>query len=127
DPAVPGSELLDAAVMNGDGHIEGDDASTFLEQSIAGGAITVYDAGGSPVNVQFRWAKVDSAASGGEDVWNLFYLADSNATGTDVAWINGGEDYEFNANGQLATPVNQVSIPDLEVNGAVVGDIVINH
>ncbi len=127
DPAVPGSELLNATVMNGDGDIEGDDASAFLEQSIAGGSVTVYDAGGSPVNVQFRWAKVDSAATGGGDVWNLFFLTDSSATGNDVAWTNVGQDYEFNANGQLSTPVTQVALPGLAVNGAAVGDIVIQH
>ena len=41
------------------------DSTTFLEGSIAGGAITTYDASGAPVNVQYRWGKVDSVDAGG--------------------------------------------------------------
>ncbi len=33
--------------------------------------------------------------------WELFYLENSTATGTDVAWRNAGVTYEFNASGQM--------------------------
>ena len=52
-------------------------ADQFISQSIAGGAITVYASNGAPVNVQLRWAKTDSAARGGTDTWNLYYLTNS--------------------------------------------------
>ena len=45
----------------------GNDLSTFNSESIDGGSITAYDADGNPVNVEFRWAKVSSAATGGTD------------------------------------------------------------
>ncbi len=57
------------------------DVSTFLKDSVSGGAITAYDVSGSPVNVQLRWAKTDSSLYGGTDTWNLFYQTDSTATG----------------------------------------------
>ena len=38
------------------------------------------------MNIQLRWAKVDSAAYGGTDTWNLFYQTDANATGPRSAW-----------------------------------------
>ena len=49
------------------------DLTTFNSESIDGGSITAYDVGGNPVNVEFRWAKVSSAASGGANAWQLFY------------------------------------------------------
>jgi flagellar hook protein FlgE len=53
-------------------HVVADDLSTFLDESIGGGAVTAYDVSGSAVNIQLRWAKIDSATYGGTDTWNLF-------------------------------------------------------
>ncbi|MCS6760135.1 MAG: hypothetical protein MO852_15285 [Candidatus Devosia euplotis] len=58
------------------------DDAMFKSSSVAGGAITVYAPSDAPANVQMRWAKVDSAASGGQDTWNLLYMSNSAATGT---------------------------------------------
>jgi len=107
--------------------ISADDADDFIAKSISGGAITVYASNGAPVNVQLRWAKVDSAASGGTDQWNLFYLSDSAAVGGATAWTNIGQDYEFNSNGSLATSVPQATISNLRVNGVLIGDVVLQH
>ncbi len=127
DPDIPNSELLDTAFLNAGGDVEATNTTNFLEQSIAGGAITVYDEGGGAVNVQFRWAKIDSTENGGTDTWNLFYLADSNATGTDVAWRNVDTDYVFNGAGQLAPPIATTTLTGLAVNGTTVGDITLQH
>jgi len=133
DPDIADSELLDPADFNndptaaGDGLVEGQDVSTFLDTSISGGAITVYDSAGSPVNIQMRWAKIDNTNGGGSDTWNLFYQVDSNATGTDTAWLNVGQDYIFNTSGQLTPDVNTVTLTNVTVNGLVVGDINLNH
>jgi flagellar hook protein FlgE len=107
--------------------ISADDADDFVANSISGGAITVYASNGAPVNVQLRWAKVDSAASGGSDQWNLFYLSDSAAVGGSTAWTNIGQDYDFNSNGSLATSVPQATISNLRVNGVLIGDVVLQH
>ncbi len=129
DPSVPGSELLNPASYNndpratGDGFVQGQDVDAFLNQSIAGGAVTVYDSTGNAVNVQMRWAKV----SGSPDTWNLFYQTNSNATGTDPAWQNIGQDYVFNASGQLDPDIPSVNVTNMTVNGVSVGDITLKH
>ncbi|MEZ5876295.1 MAG: flagellar hook protein FlgE [Tepidamorphaceae bacterium] len=138
DPDVPNSELLNAAdfandpttagVGVGDGVVQGADETTFLESSISGGAITVYDQGGGPVNVQLRWAKVDSTQNGGTDTWNLFYLSDSTATGTDPMWTNVGTSFEFNASGQLTNPTtSSITLSGLTVDGSTVGDVTVSY
>src|SRR6185312_1960487 len=70
--------------------ISADDGNAFLNESISGGAVTVYGQNGAPVNVQFRWAKTSSAETGGTDTWNLFYLSNSNAVGGAPMWTNVG-------------------------------------
>jgi len=133
-PDTPGSELIVPTAYTGsnplnagDGTVEGADVAVFLEQSIAGGAITVYDSLGNEMNVQMRWVKTDSAATGGSDTWEMFYLENSNAAPTAVAWRNAGQVYTFNASGIMDPNIPAVTINDLTVNGVVVGDVVLSH
>lgn len=133
-PDTPDSELLNPTAFagtnplaSGAGTVQGQDVNTFLQQSIAGGAITVYDSLGNSVNVQMRWAKTDSATTGGTDTWQLFYLKDSNAGTTDVAWQNVGQSYVFNSSGILSPNVPAVTVTGLTVNGVTIGDVVLSH
>jgi flagellar hook protein FlgE len=103
------------------------DLSTFLEQSLGGGAITAFDVSGSAVNVQVRWAKIDSALYGGTDTWNLFYQVNSAATGTQVAWQNVGVNYQFGANGQMNPLVANVALNNVTVDGVALGTINLVH
>src|SRR3954468_8187182 len=107
----------------------GMDASTFVNQSIGGGAITSYDPSGSPVNMQLRWAKVDSTTlgAGHENTWNLFYQVNSNATGNELAWQNAGVNYTFDANGQMNPLIANTTLSNVKINGAVLGTIQIVH
>ena len=105
----------------------GNDLTTFLNQSVSGGAVTAYDASGAPTNIQLRWAKVDSAATGGADTWNLFYQTNSTATGTQAAWKNAGVNYTFNASGQLNPIVAGLTLPNVVVDGISLGDVAISH
>ena len=59
-------------------------------QSLDGGSITAYDSLGNPVNVQLRWA--ETASSGGNNSWQLFYQTSNATSGTTVAWQNVGTD-----------------------------------
>src|SRR6185369_6428437 len=97
------------------GTVVANDVSTFLNESIAGGALTVYDTTGAAVNVQLRWAKTDAASlgAGHADNWNLFYQTNSTATGTQPAWANAGVNYTFDANGQLNPPVNSLTLANV--------------
>ncbi len=107
--------------------IEAQQNSNFLADSIAGGAITVYAPNGSPVNVQIRWAKIDKTTMGGVDRWNMFYMANSEATGSQTMWINAGQDYDFNSSGSMSPAIASITLNNLTVNGVNVGDLVIQH
>lgn len=107
--------------------ITGAQADTFISQSIAGGAITVYASNGAPVNVQLRWAKTDSAERGGTDNWRLYYLTNSNAGSGEVEWRDVGENYSFAANGALSPNVVSTTINGLNVNGVNLGNVTLQH
>ena len=112
----------------GAGHVIGSDAATFISQSIAGGATTGYDISGSPVSIQFRWAKMDSSTlgPGHTDKWNMFYQVDPNATGGATAWQNIGTDFTFSANGQLTPAVASVTLTTPTISGVTLGNITVN-
>ncbi|MBX9773196.1 MAG: flagellar hook-basal body complex protein [Xanthobacteraceae bacterium] len=114
--------------VEANGTVRANDVTVFLDQSIGGGAVTAFDISGSPVNIQLRWAKVDSADySGGTDTWNLFYQTDSNATGENPAWQNVGVNYMFGANGQMNPTIGSLTLSNVTVNGISLGDIQLVH
>ncbi|MBA2400845.1 MAG: flagellar hook-basal body complex protein [Bradyrhizobium sp.] len=112
----------------GTGQVVGNDNSTFLDESVAGGAVTTYDVSGAPVNLQFRWAKTDSSAlgAGHTDTWNMFYQVNANATGTQVAWQNVNTNFTFSAAGQMAPAIASITLTNAVVNGVALGSPVIN-
>ncbi len=103
------------------------DGDTFLAQSTAGGAVTGYSTNGSPVNVQFRWAKTASAETGGTDTWNLYYLSNSSATGSQPMWTNAGVDYKFGAGRGAESGGDADHHHNLTVNGVSLGNITLEH
>lgn len=133
DPGTPDTELLDPAdfandpTVGNDEFVQAADASLFIDNSIAGGAITAFDPAGAAVNVQFRWAKIDTSLTGGTNTWNLFYLTDSTATTTAPAWRNVGTSYEFDINGKLNPAITSTTVSNLTVNGLNLGNITLNH
>jgi flagellar hook protein FlgE len=105
----------------GTGFVVGSDVTTFDNESISGGAITVFNSAGTPVNVQLRWAMT------GPGTWNLFYQSDPNATGSQTAWTNVGQNFSFNANGDLTSPAGgSITIPNVSVAGQSVGNLQLN-
>ena len=120
-----GIQVFTAQPANGT--VIGQDVSAFLNQSIGGGAITAYDVSGSPVNIQLRWAKIDSAAYGGTDTWNLFYQIDPNATGVQAAWQNAGVNYSFGPNGQMSPIIGSLTLSNVTVSGIALGDVQLVH
>jgi len=130
--SIPNSELLNTAnftvdpTVAGTGTVVGTDVSTFVDESIDGGSITAYNGAGSPANLQFRWAKVDSVANGGQDTWELFYQTDSNAVGATVAWQNAGTDFVFDPSGQLNPPITSLTLNNVTVNGNTIGNLTVN-
>lgn len=128
DPDIPGSQLLNPAnfandpTAAGDGFAQAADETSFLNSTVSGGAVTAYMPSGSNVNVQLRWGKIDNTL--GSETWNLFYLENSQATGTDPAWRNSGTDFVFDAEGTLTAPAgDSFTISGLTVDGRNLGDI----
>jgi flagellar hook protein FlgE len=107
--------------------ISATDSDNFLTQSISGGAITVYGANGSPADVELRWAKTDSAATGGTDSWSLYYMSNSAATGSQTMWTKVPQDYNFAANGSLNPSFASTTINNMTVNGISLGNITLQH
>jgi flagellar hook protein FlgE len=107
----------------GTGTVVANDVSTFVSESLDGGAVTAFSANGSSANVQFRWAKVDSATLGGQDTWNLFFQTNSNAAGAQVAWQNVGINFVFNAAGQPNPPITNLTLAGVTINGTALGNI----
>ncbi|MBW7963444.1 flagellar hook-basal body complex protein [Bradyrhizobium sp. BR 10261] len=113
----------------GTGTVIGNDIATFTKETISGGAVTAYNAAGTPVNLQLRWAKTDSASlgTGHSDTWNLFYQTDPNATGTTVGWVNTGQAFTFAADGSLTSPSGSgVTINNVSVGGQSLGSLAFN-
>jgi flagellar hook protein FlgE len=113
----------------GTGLVIGNDVTAFDNESISGGAATVFNAAGTPINVQLRWAKTDSSTlgPGHTDTWNLFYQNDPNATGTQVAWTNVGTNFTFNANGALTSPAGgSILIPTIAVGGQTLSNVTVS-
>jgi len=114
----------------GAGVVIGNDISVFTNESISGGAVTAYDATGTPVNVQLRWAKTDSASLGGThaDTWNLFYQTNTAATGTQAAWVNAGTNFTFSSSGALTSPSGStITLPGVTVDGQTLGSLAFNY
>jgi flagellar hook protein FlgE len=105
------------------GTVIADDVQSFTNESLAGGSVTAYDSTGTPVNIQLRWAKTASVATGGTDSWQLFYQSNSNATGTQSAWQNAGQVFTFNSAGQLTPPISSITLPNLTINGDSLGGV----
>jgi len=126
--AGPASATRGGGGTVGTGQVVGNDNSTFLDETVAGGAVTTYDVSGAPVNMQFRWGKVDSASlgAGHADTWNLFYQVNPNATGLNVAWQNANTNFTFSASGQMSPAISSVTLNNAVVNNVALGNPVIN-
>jgi flagellar hook protein FlgE len=99
--------------------VMGADEASFLRQSVSGGAVTVYNDVGTPIDVQLRWAKISSSP---DETWNLFYQSKSGAGAAEMAWTNIGAAIKFDSKGAMIPPTS-ISIPNLVVDDTSVSDI----
>ena len=86
------------------GTVVGQDITAFIDQSIGAGAVTAFDNAGSPVNIQLRWAKIDSVEAGGPTPGTCSTRSTPMRADED-AWQNVGINYTFGANFQLDPPI----------------------
>ncbi len=133
--AAPNQELLKPAdfaaanplstALGGTGHVLGSDTDTFISNSIDGGGLTTYDANGTEVKVQLRWAKTSNVDNA--ETWNLFYQTNTNPANTDVAWQNLNQNYVFGSDGKMNPEVTNLTIANLTVDGTSLGATVLQH
>jgi len=90
--------------------------SAFLDRTISGGSLTIYDTSGTAMNLQLRWAKT------GAGQWDLYYMSDSAATGTQAKWTSLGPSATFNASGKLtsASPLSRSFTIDGKTSGSAI-------
>jgi flagellar hook protein FlgE len=103
--------------------IAAQDSDAFVNESISGGAITVYASNGAPANVQLRWAKTSSAANGGADTWQLYYQSNGDATGSQPMWTRVNQDYTFTSDGALNPPITSTDLSGVTVDGVALGNL----
>ncbi len=117
--------ITNTLALPSNGNVFGVDQGTFLNELISGGSITAFSGTGAPVNVQFRWGKVDSSSlgAGHTDTWNMFYQTNSNATNTQPAWVNVGTTFAFNSSGQLTPPISSLTLNNVSVDGQALGNV----
>jgi len=94
--------------------------SNFLNASIAGGSVTVYDSKGSPATLQTRWAKNSSGT------YDVYYENNSTATGTAAKWTFL-QNFQFDSSGKMTTPATpSVSVTGLTIDGTALGALTID-
>jgi flagellar hook protein FlgE len=99
----------------------GADETDFLRQSVSGGAVTVYNDVGTPIDMQLRWAKV----SGSPETWNLFYQQNSTAGDADLAWRNVGAAITFDSTGKMNAPY-AFDLGTVQVDGVTLDGLNLN-
>jgi flagellar hook protein FlgE len=109
---APNSDLLSAGLQLA--LIPASSDAQFQAETIPGQTVTVYDASGSPINIQYRWGKTSNTA--GAETWSLYYMRDSAAIGAATKWERVSNTVAFGANG---TMTSATSVPfSYSVNGA---------
>lgn len=130
EASATGSDLLSPALRTGAvgvDSITGANLSNFLETSVAGPSVEVFNALGASFDVQTRFAKTESAGPGTVDTYNIYFQTNSNAGPTEAAFTRVPQQYVFGADGALNPPVLNVDIPNLNINGADIGDVQLRH
>lgn len=125
-PAVPstdrkrdgGDDLVETSVRAA-ATITGADIQPFLQTTIPGGSVTVYDALGNATSVELRWGKTAGATGTDSGTWSLYIAKDTGATGTDVAYTRVADGITFDDTGKISNPADgEIAIGDFSVGPA---------
>jgi flagellar hook protein FlgE len=100
---IPGTELLTAPFNVAT--IAATSETGFLNKTISGGAVSVFNASGARIDVQLRFGKTTDAPP----TWQAYYLSDSNATGATTKWTQIPGNFVFSntapTTGQLVSGI----------------------
>ncbi len=95
------------------------DAQSFLDRSIQGGSLTVYNDQGAARPLNLRWAKSQNAsiAPPAVEQWNLYYQESSDPLAAN-AWVRANAaPYIFNTSGQPTPPQTATLPPGFTIEG----------
>lgn len=120
DVTIPGSELLSGAAYTGATIAAGDETG-FLNRTIAGQAITVYNTIGTSIDAQIRWGKTSNTT--GAETWSAYYLSDTDATGAAPKWTQLASGVTFDSNGAMIAPASGSVSVTFTVDGLTSGAI----
>lgn len=122
----PADQLILPA-LSGAATITGADESAFIESTIAGPSIEVFNSLGASFDVPLRFAKTANADASAVpptvDTYNLYYRADSDAGAADAAYVRVPQDLTFDGDGALSPSFGTITIPGVTIDGSTIGDI----
>jgi flagellar hook protein FlgE len=104
-------------------------SQAFLDGSVTGGQITLYDSLGTAVTTELRWGKTDSASLGPShtDTWQLYYKTDPSSTSATEVWTQLGGAVSFDSNGKMTSPLSGSLAPtDMKVGSTTIKNVSIN-
>jgi flagellar hook protein FlgE len=104
------------------------ESQAFLDGSVTGGQVTMYDTLGTAVTTELRWAKTDNASlgAGHTDSWNLYYQADPSSTSATTVWQQLGS-ATFDATGKMTSPPSgTITAPSVTVGSTTINNVSIN-
>ncbi len=108
--------------------ITGAEASVFIDRSIAGGSVNIFNQQGASKPINLRWGKIANASTVGPvlEQWNLYYQNDSTATGPATAWTKIGGTFSFDAAGLPTPALTAVPVPAFSLDGTPYSAINLN-
>jgi flagellar hook protein FlgE len=101
--------------------------TTGATSSVAISGYTLTDADADTTDSTGIGLGTSVAGVNGADTWELFYLENASATGTQIEWRNAGQTYSFDANMMMSPAVANLTLSGVTINGTAIGDIQLIH
>jgi flagellar hook protein FlgE len=99
--------------------IAGSENSVFIDRSISGGSVNIFNQQGASKPINLRWGKITNASVVPvvQEQWNLYFQNDSTATGAAIGWQQIGGTFTFDSAGLPTPPVTTVAMPAFTLDG----------
>jgi flagellar hook protein FlgE len=108
--------------------ITGGESSVFIDRTIAGGSVNIFNQQGASRPINLRWGKVTNSVIGPpavDEQWNLYYQNDTTAGAAAAAWTRVGPTMNFDITGTPTTPTS-VTIPAFTLDGTPYSPVTVN-
>ncbi len=108
--------------------ITGAESSNFIDRTIAGSSVNIFNQQGNSKPLNLRWGKVANSVVGPpvvDEQWNLYFQNDTAAGPAATAWMQIGGTVSFDSYGKPLTPTS-VTIPAFTLDGTPYSPITLN-